>query len=102
MAALHGPTRLGVALEGICRQDLPKFHFAGWKGGVMTQALEIAREKTSEMNRPAEFPPTWVLLDLEEAIGEAPSDDLGRDESGDQESKGEFSSYVAVGWGSSL
>jgi hypothetical protein len=68
----------------------------------MAQALDIAPEETTGMKRSTEFPPTWVLVDLEMVLEEVPSEASRSVENEEEESTAVPSSYVAMGWGSSI
>lgn len=68
----------------------------------MAQALGIAPDETTGMKRSTEIPPTWVLLDLESVLEEARSESSERVENEEGESTTEPSSYMVVGWGSSI
>lgn len=68
----------------------------------MAQALGIAPDEKTGIERSTEFPPTWVLVDLEKALEEARSEACGEVEGEEDNSTAVSSSYVAVGWGSSI
>lgn len=68
----------------------------------MAQALDIAREEMTGTERSTEFPPTWVLLDLGRTLDEGREEVSGGVENVEGESTAVSSSYIAVGWGSSI